>query len=99
VVGKKQGEGDQGRDRLRRELGKGGEGEGGPGGRRRLSGEGGSGCGIRLRQGHGRSLLGPSGLRVRFYFLFLFFYFLLYIQNIFLNNPKIHNNYTKIIYK
>jgi hypothetical protein len=36
------------------------------------------------------------GLRVR---VFLFFYFFSNFKNIFLNNPKIHNNYTKIIYK
>jgi hypothetical protein len=38
-------------------------------------------------------------VRVKLGFFFFFFYFFSNFKNIFLNNPKIHNNYTKIIYK
>jgi hypothetical protein len=54
-------------------------------------------------QGRRPLLVGPNGsiwpARVRLGFVFVFFYFLFKFRNTYLNNHKIHNNQTQIIYK
>jgi hypothetical protein len=55
--------------------------------------------GQRLSREGRAQLRGPWwALGLGFSFLFLFYLFSNF-KNTFLNNPKIHNNYTKIIYK